>query len=40
MIGYLKVVPEDKFKDWLETESAKQKAARGSAKKTVAQATK
>lgn len=39
MIGYLKVVPEDKFKVWLKKESAKQKAARGAAKKTVAQAT-
>ncbi|SVD07928.1 uncharacterized protein METZ01_LOCUS360782, partial [marine metagenome] len=38
MIGYLKVLPKDKFNDWLKKESIKQQAKRGEATPIVAKA--
>jgi len=38
MIGYLKVLPKDKFKVWLKEESEKQRAKRGEASTVVAKA--
>jgi len=38
MIGYLKVVPRETYKQWLKAESDKQEAARAGSTKTVAQA--
>ena len=40
MIGYLKVLPKDKFKDWLKGESILQKAKRSEAATVVAKANK
>jgi len=40
MIGYLKVLPKDKFKDWLKGESIIQKAKRGESATVVAKANK
>lgn len=39
MIGYLKVLPKDKFNAWLKKESIKQQAKRGEAATVVAKAT-